>query len=218
MSRETPIKIAIVDDHALFRKGLAEILSGFSNITLLFDAKNGKELLAAIADHKEQPDICIVDINMPVMNGYETTRHIRSTYPKIKVLALSMYDNEFNIIKMLQHGANGYVLKDAEPDELYSALQAIKKEGFYHSDIITNTILKESKVAENGDIAELTKKELEFLKYTCTEMTYREIATKMGVSPRTIDGYRDSLFIKLNIRSRTGLVIYAIKWGLVSIY
>ena len=122
---ENKIKIAIADDHGLFRKGLSEIVAGFDNMSIVFEAGNGSELLEQLKKTAQPPDICILDINMPVMNGYETAAALKKEWPKIKVLALSMYDTEFNIIKMLKAGARGYVLKDAEPKELQKALNTI---------------------------------------------------------------------------------------------
>lgn len=214
-----PIKVAIADDHALFRKGLVEILSGFPEIELLLDAVNGKELIEMVHRSAKKPDVCVLDINMPVMNGYDTARALREKYKKVRILALSMYDNEFNIIKMLRSGAHGYVLKDIEPDQLKDAIQSIHQDGFYHTDLITNNILKASKsLNEESPVVPLTEKELNFLKYCCTDLTYKEIADQMGLSNRTVEGYRDNLFEKLAIRSRTGLALYAVKMGFVSLY
>lgn len=214
------IKVAIADDHALFRKGLAQILSGYENIELLFQAKNGKELIEKIGNlpPKGRPDVCIVDINMPVMNGYDATKIITNNYPKIKVLALSMYDDEQIIIKMFHCGAHSYVLKDIEPDELRKAIHSVHTTGVYDSDIVTNEVLKGAKVPGDDDDVIFTEKEMDFLRLCCSEMTYKEIAEKMGVSHRTVDGYRDNLFSKLNLKSRTGLVIYAFRTGLIATY
>jgi two-component system invasion response regulator UvrY len=212
-----PIKVAIADDHALFRKGLFEILSGFQEIEPIMEAGTGKELLEKIAAAKIKPEVCILDINMPVMNGYDTAKALREKYKKIKLLALSMYDNESNIIKMLRSGAHGYVLKDVEPDQLRNAIVSIFQDGYYHSDLITNDILRASKGSGEPELA-LTQKELAFLKYSCSDLTYKEIADQMGLSHRTVEGYRDILFEKLNVRSRTGLALYAVKNGLVAIY
>lgn len=212
-----PIKVAIADDHALFRKGLFEILSGFQEIEPIMEASTGKELLEKIAANKVKPEVCILDINMPVMNGYDTAKAIREKHKKIKILALSMYDNESNIIKMLRSGAHGYVLKDVEPDQLRNAIISIFQDGYYHSDLITNDILRASKGSGEPELA-LTQKELAFLKYSCSDLTYKEIADQMGLSHRTVEGYRDILFEKLNVRSRTGLALYAVKNGIVAIY
>ena len=163
------------------------------------------------------PDLIFLDINMPVMNGYETAAALKKEWPKIKVLALSMYDTEFNIIKMLKAGARGYVLKDAEPKELQKALNTIFEEGFYHSELVTGKMHKQVKVEEKVTELSFTAKEEQFLSHCCSELTYKDIAELMNVSPRTVDGYREILFAKLDVKTRTGLVLYAIKSGIVNI-
>ncbi|MEZ5017936.1 MAG: response regulator transcription factor [Flavipsychrobacter sp.] len=213
------IRVALADDHSLFRKGLIEILSSFDEVEVLFEAKNGKLFIEQLSKMpaKERPDVCILDINMPVMSGYDTARHIRNYYPKLKVLALSMYGEEDIIIKMINCGANGYILKDTEPEELLNAIKGVHSAGVYHSDLVSNKVLREAKLTEEDDVV-FTEKELRFLNYCCSEMTYKEIAEEMGISHRTVDGYRDNLFSKLNLHSRTGLVLYAIKTGVVAVY
>ena len=211
------INIAIADDHTILRKGVSEILSKFEDFSVVMEAANGKELITKLAAAATLPDVCIVDINMPEMNGYETASEIRSKWPYIKILALSMYDTELNVIKMLRKGANGYVLKDADPEELRIAITRVHKDGFYHSEIVTGRMLNILHDPEGKMNIEINDKELQFLGYCCTELTYKEIADKMFLSPRTIDGYRENLFKKLNITTRTGLAMYAIKAGVVSI-
>lgn len=215
MNKSDTIKVALADDHTMFRRGLFSILKPYADIEVLFDAANGRELVDAIHAADIRPDICIIDINMPEMNGYDTARHIKKHFPKIKMLALSMYDDEDNIIKMLRNGANGYLLKDSEPDVLVDALKALHKQGFYHSELITADILKS---INDVDMLRLSSAEMDFLKMACTEMTYKEMSTAMAVSERTIDGYRDRLFHKLNVRSRIGLVMYAIRNGIIDLY
>ncbi len=209
------IKIALADDHNLFRKGVEEILEDFDNMEVLYSVPNGRELIAKLAAAPVLPDVCLLDINMPELNGFETAKMIKDKWPQIKLLAVSVYDTEFNIIGMLRAGAGGYLLKDAQPYALKNAIEQIYKNGFHHSELVTGRILHQLISHPNKtNSAELNEKELQFLKLCCTEMTYREIADVMSVSPRTIDGYRDQLFEKLNIKSRTGLVIYALKSGI----
>jgi two-component system invasion response regulator UvrY len=209
------INIAIADDHVLFRKGLAELIAGFEHMAVLFDVSNGKEMVDELRKAKNLPDICILDINMPILNGYETAPLIRKEWPEMKMLALSMYDTEFNIIKMIRAGADGYVLKDAEPRELQKALMAIDQEGFYHSELVSGRALRGH--SDKTVKLHFTDKEEQFLSYCSSDMTYKDIAEIMNVSPRTVDGYRDTLFAKLDIKTRTGLAIYAIKSGLAKI-
>lgn len=212
-------KIALVDDHTLLRKGLAALVQSLGYEVLL-EADNGKELITQITKNII-PDLVLMDINMPVKDGYETTLWLRQNYAGIKVLALSMYDDEMAIIRMLKNGAKGYILKDAEPGELKIAIEAVLTKGFYYSDMVTGrmmrTITEMDENEQHHKSTHLTGREIDLLKLACSEMTYKEIAAKMNLSPRTIDGYRDTLFEKLNIKSRTGLAIYAIKNGMVQI-
>jgi two-component system, NarL family, invasion response regulator UvrY len=211
------IHIALADDHAMLRKGVAGVLSQFENMKVVLEASNGKELLDKIQLAATKPDICILDINMPVLNGYDTAAELRKRWPEIKILALSMYDTELNVIKMLRNGANGYVLKDSDPEELRNAINAVNKDGFYHSDIVTGRMLHILHDPDGRINLELNEREMLFLKYCSTELTYKEIADEMCLSPRTIDGYREALFKKLNITTRTGLAMYSIKAGLVNV-
>ncbi|MCW3123066.1 MAG: response regulator transcription factor [Flavipsychrobacter sp.] len=210
------INIALADDHAILRKGVAEILSKFENMAVIIQAGDGKELIAKLKAAATLPDVCVVDINMPEMNGYDTAAEIKKRWPDIKILALSMYDTELNVIKMLRSGANGYVLKDSDPEELRFAITEVVRHGFYHSELVTGRMLHI--LHESDKIAvELNERESTFLGFCCTELTYKEIADQMFLSPRTIDGYREALFKKLNITTRTGLAMYAIKAGMVSV-
>ena len=212
--------IVLVDDHSLLRMGLATLVESQGN-TVLFEADNGKEFLKKL-DKNKLPDIVLLDINMPEMDGFETAQWIKTNHPEIKVLALSMYDNETSIIRMLKCGAKGYILKDSEPAELKAAIAALMDKGFYYSDLVSGKLMHAiNKMDDDGDglknLVPLNDRETDFLKYTCTELTYKEIADKMFVSPRTIDGYRDALFEKLHVKTRVGLVMYAIKNGIVNI-
>jgi DNA-binding NarL/FixJ family response regulator len=209
-------RIVLVDDHVLLRAGLAGMLKE-SGYTILFEADNGKDFMEKLKNGSE-PEIVLLDINMPVMDGYATAAWIRNNHPEIKVLALSMYDDEEAIIKMLKNGARGYILKDSHPSELKAAIESLAAKGFYYSEMVTGRLMRTIMDDEGKAVDEsLTEKELEFLKLSATEMTYKEIAEQMHLSPRTIDGYRDAIFEKLNIKSRVGLVLYAIKNGIVKI-
>lgn len=214
-------KIALADDHVLLRNGLANLLKDL-DYDVIFEADNGNDFLEKLKVYG-LPAIVLMDINMPHLDGYNTTQWLKKNHPEIKVLALSMYDDENAIIRMLKCGAKGYILKDSEPSELKAALHALQSKGFYHSELITGKLihtinhLDEPEHSSVKNVLGLSDKEIEFLKLASTEMTYKEIADKMYLSPRTIDGYRDSLFEKLNVRSRVGLVLFAIKNGIVSI-
>jgi DNA-binding NarL/FixJ family response regulator len=214
------IKIALVDDHSLLRMGLASLVESQGN-TVLFEADNGKEFIEKL-DAGNLPHLVLMDINMPEMDGFETTQWLKQNHPQVHVLALSMYDNETSIIRMLKCGAKGYILKDSEPAELKTAIDDIISKGFYYSDLVSGKLMHAiNKLDDDTDdlknLVPLNERETDFLKYACTEMTYKEIADKMFVSPRTIDGYRDALFEKLKLKTRVGLVMYAIKHGIVHV-
>lgn len=212
--------IVLTDDHSLLRNGLAELVKSQGH-TVLYEADNGKDFIAKL-DVNLLPDIVLMDINMPEMDGFETTHWLKQNHPQVHVLALSMYDNETSIIRMLKCGAKGYILKDSEPAELKTAIADIINKGFYYSDLVSGKLMHAiNKMDDDTDglknLVPLNERETDFLKYACTEMTYKEIADKMFVSPRTIDGYRDALFEKLHLKTRVGLVMYAIKNGIVNV-
>jgi two-component system, NarL family, invasion response regulator UvrY len=210
-------KIAIVDDHKLFRDGMAELIDKFDGFSVISGSDNGRDFIAGL-DPARLPDIVILDINMKEMDGYETAGWLRENYPDIKTLALTMYENESSVIRMLRLGVRGYILKDIRKQELQQALVSLVEKGYYYTEMVTGKLIHainhpaETKTASStAHLASLTRKELEFLKLACTEMTYKDIADKMNLSSHTIDGYRDALFLKLNIKSRVGLVLYAIR-------
>ena len=213
--------MALVDDHVLLRNGLANLLRNLDH-EVLFEADNGRRLMEKI-DPTNLPNVVLMDINMPLMDCYETTAWLAATYPSIKVLALSMYDDENAIIRMIRSGARGYILKDSDPMELKAAIQSLLTKNYYHSEMVTGKLIHainhidEPSQSSVKDIIGINAREIEFLKWACTELTYKQIAEQMNLSVRTIDGYRDALFDKLNLKSRTGLVVYAIKHGIVKL-
>ena len=208
------IKVVLVDDHILLRNGLRGLIDSFNNCTVLYEANNGKDFINKLKA-EQIPDIVLMDINMPEMDGYETTLWVKNNHPEIKVLALSMYDNENAIIRMLRAGVKGYILKDCDPPELEYAINSIMTSGFYYTENVTGKLV--SIVSKKDSDDELNEREITFLKLVCSELTYKEIADKMYKGVRTIDGYRDALFEKLNVKTRIGLVLYAIKNGIVSL-
>ena len=212
------IKLALADDHTLFRKGVEELIEDFENMEVIYSVENGKLLLNKLQTAPILPDVCLLDINMPVLNGFDTAMKIKEKWPDMKILAVSVYDSEFNILGMLRAGAGGYILKDSQPDILRRAIEGLHNHGFYHSELVSGKILSQFlKNTKETSAMELSDNEKQFLNLCCTEMTYREIADVMKISHRTIDGYRDQLFLKLNIKSRTGLVIYALKRGIATL-
>jgi DNA-binding NarL/FixJ family response regulator len=218
---KTKFSVALIDDHILIRSGLANLIREFGDYDVTIEANNGRHFLDAIS-RSGQPDIGLLDITMPQMDGYETAAWIKDHYPDIKVLALSMDDKDMTIIRMLRHGARGYILKDVEPTELRRALTEVLNKGYYYSEMVTSKLIHN--INQEADPAwsektnpKLSEKEIQFLKYACTEMTYKEIADAMFLSPRTIDGYRDTLFDRLAVRTRVGLAIYAIRNGIFQV-
>lgn len=213
-------KVALVDDHVLLRRGLAALIDSFVEFEVIFQADHGEQMQQKI-DSDNLPDLVLLDINMPKMDGYASALWLKQKYPLIRIMALSMYDNENAVIRMFKAGAKGYILKDCEPPELQTALLSIMERGYYYSELVTGKLIHSiNKLEEDNDVRNLTQlndREIQFLKLVCTEMTYKEIAEQMYLSPRTIDGYRDALFEKLNIKTRVGLVMYAIKNGFVNV-
>jgi two-component system invasion response regulator UvrY len=209
------IQVGIVDDHNLLRKALGKLISSFENYSVLFEGDSGKELKTKIIQHVV-PDIILLDVNMPDMDGYETVRWLNKNYPQVKVLALSMFSDETTIIRMLRLGAKGYILKNIEPEELKEALDSIMKKDFYLSEYISGKIISglHKDLGNPDEQIALSEKEKEFLRLVCSELTYKDIADKMFISHRTVDNYRNVLFEKLKVRSRVGLVMYAIKNGI----
>lgn len=213
--------IAIVDDHTLFRNGLASLINVFPNYEVLFDASNGKDFIAQL-NPKRLPNIVLMDISMPEMDGYATTEWLKLNHPEIQVLALSTMDSDASIIKMIKSGAKGYILKDADLSELKLAFAELKRVGFFYNDIISRKVMQSinqlvDDKSELNAFMKLNENELNFLKLACSEKTYQEIAGEMFKSEKTIDGYRAELFRKLNVSSRVGLVMYAIKNGVVKV-
>lgn len=212
------ILVAVADDHTLLRNALARLIATFENYSVIFEADNGRDVKEKLSKHVI-PDIILLDVNMPESDGYETARWIYKNYPQVKVLALSMFSDEGTIIRMLRLGAKGYIMKNADPEELKLALDSVLKKDFYLSEYISGKII--SGLHKDIDMPEepivLNEKEKEFLRWVCTELTYKDIAGKMFVSPRTVDDYRNSLFEKLKVKTRIGLVLYAIRHGLVEV-
>ncbi len=212
------IQVAIADDHSLLRNALARLINGFEGYNVMMEADNGRELIAKIQQNV-LPDIVLVDVNMPEMDGFETTQWLHKKYPQLKILALSMLSDERTIIKIFRLGAKGYLLKNTDAEELKKALDSVMDKNVYLSEYVSGKLVSglHNDVAMDVKEAVLNEKEKEFLRWTCSELSYKDIAEKMYLSPRTIDDYRQALFNKLKVHSRVGLVIYAIKNGIAEL-
>jgi len=210
--------VAVADDHSLLRSALARLINGFPGYNVTIEADNGRDLIEKIAK-STLPDIVLLDISMPEMDGFKTTQWLHKKYPQIKVLALSMLSDERTIIKIFRVGAKGYLLKNTDPEELKTALDSVMNKNVYLSEYVSGKLV--SGLHNDVDVelqgVVLNEKEKEFLRWSCSELSYKDIAAKMFVSPRTVDDYRQSLFYKLKVHSRVGLVMYAIKNGVFEI-
>jgi two-component system, NarL family, invasion response regulator UvrY len=211
------ISISLVDDHPMFRNGMAGLIQSFEGYSLLNQSGNGKEFIDLV-QAGQVPDIAILDFQMPVMNGEETALWLKQHYPSIKVLSLTMFDDERHILKMIKAGARGYVLKSAEPEEMKLALDQIWTKGFYHTELVSSALMKNLQGEKNSAARfEFSEKEMEFLNLICTEMTYKEIADQMQISVRAVDTLREVMFERTNTKSRVGLALFGIKSELVKI-
>ncbi len=205
--------IAIVDDHTMISKAIESMVNDNPNYKVILNASNGEDFILSLERSNTLPDVVLMDVNMPYKNGIETTEWLTKNHPQINVIALTMEDNEQSIIKMLKAGAKGYLLKDMQPEILFQAIETVLEKGSFYTDMITQTLLKIKKdeYSIRNTLSDFKDKEIEFIKLSCSELTYKEIADKMNLSPKTIDGYRDSVFTKLHIKSRVGLVLFALK-------
>jgi DNA-binding NarL/FixJ family response regulator len=208
--------IAIVDDHLLIAKAITSIIEKFRNYKVLFEAENGQALVEKFKLKQNIPDIVLLDISMPVMDGFETASWLKEHHPEVMVMALTVQGDEVSLIRMIKCGARGYLQKNVHPLELEKALDSLFQKGSYYPDWATSSMLHSIMVGDEkaGNAIDISDREKEFLKYACLELTYKEIGEKMFCSPRTVESYRDSLFEKLGVNSRVALALYAVKIGL----
>ena len=211
------IPVGIVDDHQLFLKSLGLMLSGFDNYTVTIEALSGKELQQKMQVTEILPQIILLDVNMPVMDGVETASWLHTHYPDIKLVALSVNDTDKAIISMIRAGCCAYLLKDIHPNELEKALDEINIKGYYNADAGNINYRRLLMYEDKNDPLYITEKEKQFLQFAFLEMSYKQIADAMSVAERTVDNYRDSLFIKLGVHSRIGLILEALKRDLVKL-
>jgi two-component system invasion response regulator UvrY len=213
------IRVTLVDDHILLRDALASLIDNFENCRVISKVANGKEMIDAI-ESQEIPDVVIMDLNMPEMDGYETTKWLHKNHPNVLVLMLTMYDSEIMLVRLLQAGVKGFLKKDVHPSELQFAIQSVANSGYYYSRRASDKLInlfrpnKENTPSLHNTL--LNEKELEFLKEACSDKTYKEIALQMGLNPRAVDNLRDALFEKIDVKSRVGLAMFAIRNALVT--
>ncbi len=210
--------IAIADDHSLVREGIISLLDSLG-YKVSYACKNGKEVVDYCVENK--PDIVLMDISMPIMDGIAATAKLRESVPNTSVIALSMLDDDLTLIRMMRAGAKSYVLKDAPSNELDDAIKGVMENGYHYSSFVSGRLIHSLGTPVNDSVEKvletLSEREITFLRHACSGLTYKEIADMMCVSPRSIDGYRDSLFEKLDVHSRVELAIFAIKHHLVQI-
>jgi DNA-binding NarL/FixJ family response regulator len=214
------IKLGIIDDHKIFRNGLKSTLEDCEDFDLILEASNGKELMGLLTT--KTPDVLLMDIKMPEMDGIQTTAFVHQHYKNIKILALSMFNEDKYIVDMMKAGASGYLLKNAEPEEITEAISTVYHKGFYFNEHLSITLIKQLVVNDQADgagnnKADLNEREIEVLKLVCQEYSNQEIADKIFLSVRTVEGYRARLFEKTSSKNLVGLVIYAIKRGIISV-
>jgi DNA-binding NarL/FixJ family response regulator len=210
------IKYIITDDHKIFRQGLKYALSDDTQLHCIGDAENGLELIDLLKH--AQPDVILLDLKMPVMDGIETLKQIRPLYPHIKILMLTTYDDEHFVLHLIELGANGYLIKNAEPSEIKKAIHAVYHQGHYFNDLVNNAMLKKltrQTTPDTTTMVKLSDRETEVLKWICKELTADQIAEQMFLSHRTVEGIRTRLIEKLGVKNIAGLVVYALKNGIV---
>lgn len=214
--------VALVDDHELLRSGLAAIINSLGEFEVVLEAGNGLEFIKKVKTITP-PDIVLLDITMPEMDGYETAAWIRKHLPTVRVLVLSMLSNDLAIIRMLRNGVKGYIIKDSKPHVFKEAMESIQRNEFYVNELVRDKLInyvstEEEEGKQTALLLSISEQEAHFLQLLCADKSYREIAEEMCVSVRTIDNYRDNLFKKLETKSRVGLVLFAIKQGIANIY
>jgi DNA-binding NarL/FixJ family response regulator len=219
METPNPIQVALADDHTLLRNALANLINGFENFKVVLEVGNGKELQEALKT-AAVPQVILLDLNMPEMDGYETAAWLNENHPHIHILMLTMYDSEQSLIRLLQLGVKGFLKKDIHPVELKFALESVLQSGYYYSQQTSGKMANLFRTRNGQGMAfeknMLSAQETQFLKLACSELTYKEIAQEMSLNPRAVDALRDNLFQKLDIKSRVGLAMYAMRQGLIS--
>jgi DNA-binding NarL/FixJ family response regulator len=220
MTKTTPFQIMLADDHVLLRNALGRFLETEDCFRVTDVLNDGQELIDKIKEGRI-PDVVLLDLNMPRMDGFETCRWLSRHHPEVKILVLTMYDSEPALLRLLQDGVRGFLKKDVHPNELKHALVTVAEDGYYYTSSTSGKLAAQFRKTPTGrhgfEKNWLTEREIEFLKLAATDLTYKEIAIRMKVSTRVVDGFRDVLFEKLDVKSRVGLAIFALRSGIISI-
>ncbi|MET6997173.1 response regulator transcription factor [Chitinophaga defluvii] len=214
------IKVAIADDHKIFRSGVINTLIPYENINVVFEAEDGEHLLQHL--EQQMPDVILMDLKMPNMDGIAATIKVREKYPQVKIIILTMYEDDNFIVHLIEHGANAYLLKNAEPEEIYEAICTTHDKGFYFNENVNLALLKkvlhknkqQIKPTLSNEI-QLNEREVEVLRMICNERTTQEISEEIYLSPRTVEGIRQKLLEKINVKNSVGLVLYAFRNGII---
>ncbi len=216
------INVGIAEDQLLFRKGIISILNGRDDIQVVLEAENGRDLLDQLKEIRTLPTVVILDLKMPELDGIETTKILRESYPTIKVIILTSYNDKRFILHLLECGAHAYLLKDAKPEDLEKALWAVANEGYYFTPaimeiIISNKKEKDETVSLDDSTQLLSEREIEVIRLICKEKTAVEIGEILFISPRTVEGHRNRILEKTGCKNVAGLVVYAFKENLVDL-
>ncbi|MCW3081300.1 response regulator transcription factor [Segetibacter sp.] len=212
------IKVAIADDHKIFRKGVILSLRHYSNIKFVLEAENGQQLLDGIRESK--PDVILMDLRMPVKDGIETTKYISIHHPNIFVLVLTMHEEEKFVVHLMENGANGYLLKSTDPVEIKKAITDVVDKGFYLNNFVNRILIKKSQnknkaVPSLDNEIEVSEREKEVLELICLEFTSQEIGEKMNISSRTVESIKERLMERFGLKNTAGLVFFAVKNNLI---
>jgi two-component system response regulator DegU len=210
------VDLAIVDDHLLFRKGLISLLKEFDDFNMIVEASSGEEFFKKI--RKKKPDVVLLDMEMPGMSGIEITEILTEKYPEIKILMLSMHNEPELIFHLIEKGAGGYLLKDHDIKMIVNGIHSVVETGYYFNDCVSKVkgLMKSNKIDPAYFSVNLTEREVEIVKLICKEYTNKEIATKLCISARTVDGHREKILQKTKAKNTVGIVMYAVKNKLVN--
>ena len=214
------IKVAIADDHKIFRKGVILSLRQYNNIKFILEAENGEELIKIITEAEEQPGVVLMDLKMPVKDGIETTKYLNKHFPAIRIIILTMYEDERFVGHLMDSGANGYLLKSTDPTEIKKAISDVMRTGFYLNNFVNKVLIKKNYAKQkfnpnlNSEVV-ISEREKEVLNLVCMEFTAHEIAQKMEISARTVEAIKDRLMERFGVKNSVGLVFYAMKNSLI---